>query len=102
MLQTETPAGRRPSLIPRPSVLHTGPNDRDRAGFAPTSVEEHREKAAGADGKTRTATWRRKGDRSCKEEARVDKEDKRTEWETRHTAGDDSIERFKRELSAKT
>jgi hypothetical protein len=33
----------------------------DGAGFAPTSVEEHREKVAGAAGETRTAIRRRPG-----------------------------------------
>jgi hypothetical protein len=77
--------------------LHLGRPD--RAGFAPTNAEEHREKAAGGDRETRTAPRRRPGGRSCENEVHADKEGKRTERGTRHTAGDDDIERLKREWS---
>jgi hypothetical protein len=121
VLQRRTSPRPRPSTpIPRPSMLHTGrivsrdhaPNDRASPSrsprsprsrrFAPTSVEEHRERAAGADRETRTATRRRPGDRSHENEVHADKERKRTERETRRTAGDDSIKRFKREWSDKS
>jgi hypothetical protein len=74
---------------------------RDRVCFVLTYVEEHPKKVTGADGETRTATRCRPGNRSHESEVHVDKESKRTERERRHTAGDDNIERFKREASDK-
>jgi hypothetical protein len=69
------------------------------APIALTSVEEHREKVTG---QTRTVTRRQPGDRWYENEAHADKKAKRTERETRDTAGDDTIAKLKREWSAKS
>jgi hypothetical protein len=110
MVQLEASSGRRPSSpIPRPSVLHTGripsrdhrPNARRSRSRSPRSRRLRANFRRGASresrrGEPQTATRRRPGDRSCGTEVRAEREDKRTERGTRRTAGDDSIERFKR------